>query len=80
MNCRFCSTQMLPAASVCAACGAYLRSDARTFPVLLSVVGYCWLEYKAFTNLRIVGRLFAQLAPSLSAWLGNRKTVWVRRF
>jgi hypothetical protein len=39
--------------------------------LLLSVVGYFWLEYEAFTNLRIVGLLFARLAPSFSSWLGN---------
>lgn len=71
MKCPFCSTQMLPGASVCAACGAYLRSRARTLFVLVAVVGYFWLVYKAFTNLRIVGLLIARLAPPFSAWLGN---------
>jgi len=71
MNCPFCSTRMLPGASVCAACGAYLRSEARTLLVFLSVLGYCWFVYEAFTNLRIVGLLFAKLAPSFSTWLGN---------
>jgi hypothetical protein len=51
MKCPFCGTQILPEASACTGCPAYLSSQARTPLVLLSAVGYLWLEYEAFTHL-----------------------------
>ena len=70
MDCPFCGTKILTGGSVCTGCQAYLRSDARTFPVLLAVIFYFWLVYKAFTHISIIGQALTELVPGWTS-LGN---------